>query len=106
MPKLYYGERAADGTVVVFTKQGLTGRPIGLAHFVRHSPTGFNWGYGGSGPADLALSILIDVLGRGAKNSARADRLYQAFKWAYIATAGERFSISEDQVLAWVKENE
>lgn len=23
-----------------------------------HSPTGFNWGYGGSGPAQLALAIL------------------------------------------------
>jgi hypothetical protein len=26
------------------------------------SPTGLGWGYGGSGPADLALSILSDVL--------------------------------------------
>lgn len=26
--------------------------------FVYHSPTGFEWGYGGSGPADLALNIL------------------------------------------------
>lgn len=26
--------------------------------FVVHSPTGFEWGYGGSGPADLALNIL------------------------------------------------
>lgn len=24
---------------------------------VHHSPDGYNWGYGGSGPADLALSI-------------------------------------------------
>jgi hypothetical protein len=23
-----------------------------------HSPSGFAWGYGGSGPADLALTIL------------------------------------------------
>lgn len=27
-----------------------------------HSPTGFEWGYGGSGPADLALNILEFVL--------------------------------------------
>jgi hypothetical protein len=25
---------------------------------IHHSPTGFEWGYGGSGPADLALNIL------------------------------------------------
>lgn len=30
---------------------------------VRHSPTGFSWGYGGSGPADLARSLLIAALG-------------------------------------------
>src|SRR5512135_81505 len=41
-----------DGTVVSEDE---------LRHLVKHSPTGFSWGYGGSGPADLALSILRDV---------------------------------------------
>lgn len=27
-----------------------------------HSPTGFNWGYGGSGPADFALNIIENIL--------------------------------------------
>src|SRR5262245_55620958 len=27
-----------------------------------HSPDGFAWGYGGSGPAQLALAILLDAL--------------------------------------------
>lgn len=37
--------------------------PLGpLKHLVRHSPMGFEWGYGGSGPADLARSIVGDVL--------------------------------------------
>lgn len=31
---------------------------------VNHSPTGFSWGYGGSGPAQLALAILADHFGR------------------------------------------
>jgi hypothetical protein len=30
---------------------------------VQHSPTGFAWGYGGSGPADLALNILSIFVG-------------------------------------------
>lgn len=34
-----------------------------LYHFVDSSPTGFAWGYGGSGPWDLARSILGDRLG-------------------------------------------
>ena len=29
---------------------------------IRHSPDGFNWGYNGSGPADLALNILQATL--------------------------------------------
>jgi len=28
-----------------------------------HSPTGFEWGYGGSGPAQLALALLADHFG-------------------------------------------
>lgn len=46
-----------------------------LVHRVRHSPTGMNWGYGGSGPADLALSILWDHTGGPV-----APAIYQKFK--------------------------
>jgi len=44
-------KRALDGTPEVNIKQEI----------VCHSPTGFEWGYGGSGPADLALNILYYV---------------------------------------------
>jgi hypothetical protein len=46
-----------------------------------HSPTGFQWGYGGSGPAQLALAILADHLG----NDEEALFLYQDFKWKVIS---------------------
>lgn len=40
------------------------GRLLGtLRHVVKHSPTGYTWGYAGSGPADLARSLLIAALG-------------------------------------------
>jgi len=42
-----------------------------------HSPDGFNHGYGGSGPAQLALAIMLELTGR-------ADG-YQDFKWDVIA---------------------
>ena len=42
---------------MVFNKNNLP------KHIVRHSPTGMTWGYGGSGPADLALSLLTAVVG-------------------------------------------
>ena len=40
-----------------------------------HSPTGPAWGYGGSGPAQLALAILLAVT-----DAATAERFYQRFK--------------------------
>lgn len=39
------------------------GAEFPLRHIVRHSPTGMTWSYAGSGPADLALSLLVDALG-------------------------------------------
>ena len=51
-----------------------------MEHRVCHSPTGLSWGYAGSGPADLARSILWDFLGNEP-----ARWLYQAFKFAFVA---------------------
>lgn len=46
-----------------------------------HSPTGFAWGYGGSGPAQLALAICLELFGKD-----NALKMYQAFKRRYIET--------------------
>lgn len=59
--------------------------PSGIAtnvprRWVYHSPTGFEWGYGGSGPADLALNILLKF---GVPKEA-AERLHQKFKFDVV----------------------
>lgn len=46
--------------------------PFDSLQIIRHSPYGFNWGYSGSGPSQLALAIY-------------ALRYYQAFKKETIA---------------------
>ena len=46
-----------------------------------HSPDGFEWGYGGSGPAQLALALCLDVL----DDKTRAMSVYQDFKFRVIA---------------------
>ena len=63
-----------------------------------HSPDGFNWGYGGSGPAQLALAILLEA----EVPKQRAIELHQPFKWKFIAPlpAGEPFCIEID-LHAW-----
>lgn len=52
-----------------------------------HSPDGFNWGYGGSGPAQLALAIMLKLTGKPDG--------YQDFKFKVIAAIpqGEDFEI-------------
>jgi hypothetical protein len=46
-----------------------------------HSPTGFNFGYGGSGPAQLALAILLDF----TDDVRVAQRWYQTFKFEFLS---------------------
>jgi len=61
-----------------------------------HSPTGFEWGFGGSGPAQLALAILVDHLG----NVEEARSLYQRFKWRVIAVLprDKPWTLSPDEI--------
>jgi hypothetical protein len=73
------GGSTASSHLVTVTLDGAPEEGYILEHRVRHSPTGFSWGYGGSGPADLARSILWDFLGNEP-----APWLYQAFKFAYV----------------------
>ena len=68
---------------------------------VNHSPTGFGWGYGGSGPAQLALALLADALG----SDDRAIRLHHDFEFKVVAAwpEGERWWITAEQIAAVVK---
>jgi hypothetical protein len=58
---VYHGWPLPDGRIAVVI-ESLPGTYRSLPHQVRHSPTGFNCGYNGNGPRDLALSILTDAL--------------------------------------------
>ena len=51
-----------------------------------HSPSGFEWGYNGSGPAQLALAILADHCG----DDRQAFDFHHRFKWAVIAELPRR----------------
>jgi hypothetical protein len=64
-----------------------------------HSPDGFAWGYGGSGPAQLALAIMLKVTTRE-----QAIQLYQRFKASFIAALpiDQDFSMSIENVQEWV----
>jgi hypothetical protein len=90
-------------------------RPRQLPHVAVHSPTGFEVGYGGSGPADLALSIVADLLDASRSKSAYrcpsgrdADAwlLYQPFKWRFLAGLdvgrGRSAELDAAELHAWI----
>ena len=58
-----------------------------------HSPDGFNWGYGGSGPAQLALAICLEMFDHIPTALAK----YQKFKWEVISRLHCDFEIEIDK---------
>jgi hypothetical protein len=113
----YTGERdpgdlgfASAAVVLVHELVGISFRPGVRAPFDRpldlrldlrnHSPLGFEWGYGGSGPAQLALAILADVTG----DDYWALAHYQDFKRDFIEPQkGDRFEIPVASICSWIK---
>lgn len=80
---IYHGRQTAGGGLV--TVEDGQGFPSVLRHLVRHSPAGLNWGYGGSGPADLARSLLVDACG----DDARCPECAGTGKVVWCGTVGE-----------------
>lgn len=57
--KIYEGERAMDGVKVT-----VNGTPLASRNDIRSfTHTGFEWGFVGPGPQQLALALLADHLG-------------------------------------------
>lgn len=97
--RIYTANRNTTGRDVFVNGERLNPYPSQKLH--EHSPDGFEYGYGGSGPSQLALGILLDVLG----NPQEALKYYQEFKWKFIATAPfEGFVITSMEVEAWYQE--
>ena len=84
---------------------------------VSHSPSGFEFGYGGSGPADLALNAVEILLTRKGYKGQRVEcfdgttcwdkayDLHQEFKRDFIANAPrEGCVIPYEDLMAWVDE--
>jgi hypothetical protein len=93
--------------------RGADGSERTLAHYVRHSPDGFSWGYGGSGPSDLARCILLDALDYPSRtvgpDTEAVERLvnahYQDFKFVFVANWPQvtGWEIHQTEVMAWLE---
>lgn len=103
----YHGMRGTPGAEIL---DGAQSRP--LPHVVYHSPDGFEWGYPGSGPADLALSILADALGEqqtpaqathsDVSGCPRSFKLHQDFKREFVVRFGQEWSMQQQAVREWI----
>lgn len=79
--KIYEGQRTAEGCVVTVREEGQPPRRLDPRFDLRnHSATGFEWGYGGSGPAQLALALAADFL----QDDEKAQDVYQDLKWKVV----------------------
>ena len=100
--KTYEGRREGYAALVT-----VNGRPLNpRLDLWTHSPAGFEWGYGGSGPAQLALALLADHLG----DDSEAVSLHQSFKFAVVAKVPQRgWSLTSreiDEVLQTLRSQE
>ena len=79
--KVYHGRRTEHGCAVDVEENGecyLLNPRLDLRN---HSPTGFEWSYSGSGPAQLALALAADVL----QDDDKAQEIYQRLKFKLVA---------------------
>jgi hypothetical protein len=94
----YYQGLFDNGTPKVFVQQEQITKP--LPHLKHHSDT-FAWGYAGSGPADLARSLLSHHMGVTPPN-----KVYQAFKGQVIAAFDQHagWVLQVEEMTAWCEE--
>ena len=73
------GGSIGPGTIKVLVDDENGKREYTLTHIQKHSPSGLNWGYSGSGCADTAISILTDCVGE-----IKAEKYCQDFKFDIV----------------------
>jgi hypothetical protein len=97
--KCYVSIRTREGCVVRVDHHGRRyPLPLGLEVW-NHSPDGFEWGYAGSGPAQLALALLLDATG----NVATARECHQQFKREIVGKLDrDCWMLTETDILGWL----
>ena len=78
--KTYTGLRTENGCAVTVSDAGGCRGLDPRLDLHAHSPAGFEWGYGGSGPAQLALALAADALG----DDGAALGVYQRLKFRVV----------------------
>ena len=63
-----------------------------------HSPTGFEWGYRGSGPHQTGLAILLALT-----DTDTATRLYHQFVWEIVShLPHKQWTLTAEEIHNWI----
>jgi len=95
----FAGKKQLDTDQAIVT---VDGRPLDpRLDLMNHSPDGFEWGYSGSGPAQLSLAILAACM-----SDVEAVKYHQDFKRKFVAIIPKdnAWVISKPQVLNLINE--
>lgn len=110
MSKIYRGHRTPTECVVMVEHKDEGARSHSIYQLAprldlfNHSPDGFEWGYGGSGPAQLALALLADA----TCSDEVARKLHQPFKWASIAVLDrdDDWQMTDAEIREWIAQHD
>lgn len=109
----YTGRRV--GNIVVMVLDPVTKRghmlPIAPSRTIRNHSDEFNWGYGGSGPSQLALALLLHAIGECPVEErpsvetapALAERYYQMFKNDHVSHWDGTWTITQAEIIGWLR---
>ena len=99
----YVGERGKNGCTVTIIDEDGGKEPLDPRRDLRnHSPDDFEWGFSGSGPAQLSLALLAHAL----CDDELALRNYPDFKFRVVSRLPQDFDLSGEQIRRTVAELE
>lgn len=83
-------------------------KPEASQKIINHSPDGFQWGYSGSGPSQLALAILLKVFSYKFITNPKyisilSTSLYVDFKQRFVSNWGDIFAIDSEEIMSFYK---
>jgi hypothetical protein len=94
----YTGYRAYNNVPVVL-RDGKHFSPDPSLLVRNHSPTGFEWGYSGSGPSQLALALLLDNF-----DTDTALDHYHDYKFGIVAGFGGEWTTDSLEIRRWLQQ--
>jgi hypothetical protein len=78
-----------------------TKHEVSLCLEITHSsPTGFEWGYCGSGPHQLAMALLVNIGGRHLFD--HGFELSHEFKRQVVAGLPDQWTLTADDIRTWM----